>query len=180
MPADRSGSLTRGGSIDVKQCNLGASRGEALCGRSPNGAAGAGYRGNLSGQRRLFAGAKLGLLERPIFAIEHVGFGDRFKPADRFGAGQAFDPGLGDVGSNDGVLPGAAEAVASARAEGGGGLFAGAGGIMGVGSRLMSAGLDMGEIQGVTRELIAYARDKAGDRDVNAIVEAIPGLSQFI
>jgi len=79
-----------------------------------------------------------------------------------------------------GRLPGAAEAVASARAEGGGGLFAGAGGIMGVGSRLMSAGLDMGEIQGVTRELIAYARDKAGDRDVNAIVEAIPGLSQFI
>jgi len=79
-----------------------------------------------------------------------------------------------------GRLPGAAEAVASARAEGGGGLFAGAGGIMGVGSRLMSVGLDMGEIQGVTRELIAYAREKAGDRDVNAIVAAIPGLSQFI
>jgi hypothetical protein len=79
-----------------------------------------------------------------------------------------------------GRLPGAAEAVASARAEGGGGLFAGAGGIMGVGSRLMSAGLSMGEIQGVTRELIAYARSKAGDHDVNAIVQAIPGLSQFI
>lgn len=78
-----------------------------------------------------------------------------------------------------GHLPGASEAVASARAEGGG-LFAGTGGIMGVGSRLMSAGLDMGEIQGVTRELIAYARDKAGDHDVNAIVNAIPGLSQFI
>jgi len=78
-----------------------------------------------------------------------------------------------------GRLPGAAEAVASARAEGEGGTFAG-GGIMGVGSRLMSAGLDMGEIQGVTRELIAYARDKAGDDDVNAIVESIPGLSQFV
>ena len=74
-------------------------------------------------------------------------------------------------------LPGATEAVESARAEGGG---AGTGGIMGVGSRLMSAGLSMGEIQGVTRELIAYARDKAGDHDVNAIVDAIPGLSQFI
>src|SRR5215470_3776117 len=61
-----------------------------------------------------------------------------------------------------GRLPGAAEAIASARAEGGG-LSASAGGIMGVGSRLMSAGLDMGEIQGVARELIAYARDKAGD-----------------
>jgi hypothetical protein len=79
-----------------------------------------------------------------------------------------------------GRLPGAAEAVASARAESVGGLFASAGGIMGVGSRLMSAGLNMGEIQGVTRELIAYARNKAGDHDVNAIVEAIPGLSQFI
>jgi hypothetical protein len=77
-----------------------------------------------------------------------------------------------------GRLPGAAEAVASARAEGGGGPSAG--GIMGVGSRLMSAGLDMGEIQGVTRELIAYARAKAGDDEVNTIVEAIPGLSQFI
>ena len=79
-----------------------------------------------------------------------------------------------------GHLPGATEAIESARAEGGGGLFAGVGGIMGVGSRLMSAGLDMGEIRGVTRELIAYARDKAGDHDVNAIVDAIPGLSQFI
>jgi hypothetical protein len=79
-----------------------------------------------------------------------------------------------------GHLPGATEAIASARAEGGGELFAGASGIMGVGSRLMSAGLDMGEIQGVTRELIAYARDKAGDHDVNAILDAIPGLSQFI
>ena len=76
-------------------------------------------------------------------------------------------------------LPGASEAIASAHAEGGG-PFAGADGIMGVGSRLMSAGLGMSEIQGVTRELIAYARDKAGDHDVNAIVDAIPGLSQFI
>jgi hypothetical protein len=51
---------------------------------------------------------------------------------------------------------------------------------MGVGSRLMSVGLGMGEIQGVTRELIAYARGKAGDDDLNGIVDAIPGLSQFI
>jgi hypothetical protein len=76
-------------------------------------------------------------------------------------------------------LPGAAEAAAAAHAEGGG-LFGGMGGIMGVGSRLMSAGLGMGEIQGVTHEIIAYAREKAGDEDLNAIVEAIPGLSQYI
>jgi hypothetical protein len=77
-------------------------------------------------------------------------------------------------------LPGAAEAVETARADGGGGLFGGVGGIMGVGSRLMSAGLGMGEIQGVTRELISYAREKAGDEDLNEIVDAIPGLSQFV
>ena len=39
---------------------------------------------------------------------------------------------------------------------------------------------DTGEIQGVTRELIAYAREKAGDDAVNAIVATVPGLSQFI
>ena len=77
-------------------------------------------------------------------------------------------------------LPGAAEAAASSHDEGSGGLFGAAGGLMGVGSRLMSAGLSMGEIQGVTRVLIAYARDKAGAQDVNAIVDSIPGLSQFI
>jgi hypothetical protein len=77
-------------------------------------------------------------------------------------------------------LPGATEAIAATRAEGGGGLFAGMAGIMGVGSRLMSAGLGMGEIQGVTHELIAYAREKAGEEDLNGIVDAIPGLSQFV
>ncbi len=77
-------------------------------------------------------------------------------------------------------LPGAAEAAAAAHADGGGGLFGGMGGIMGVGSRLMSAGLGMGEIQGVTHEIIALAREKAGDEDLDAIVEAIPGLSQYV
>jgi hypothetical protein len=77
-------------------------------------------------------------------------------------------------------VPGGAEAAAAAHEEGGGGLFGAAGGLMGVGSRLMSAGLSMGEIQGVTRVLIAYARDKAGDKDVNVIVDSIPGLSQFL
>jgi len=77
-------------------------------------------------------------------------------------------------------LPGAAEAAAAAHTEAGGGPFGGMGGIMGVGSRLMSAGLGMGEIQGVTRQIIAYAREKTGDEDLDAIVEAIPGLSQFI
>ena len=77
-------------------------------------------------------------------------------------------------------LPGAEAAIAAAHADDTSGLFGSMGGIMGVGSRLMSAGLGMGEIQGVTRELIAYAREKAGDDAVNSIVESVPGLSQFI
>jgi hypothetical protein len=77
-------------------------------------------------------------------------------------------------------LPGANAAIAAAREGDAGGMFGSMGGIMGVGSRLMSAGLGMGEIQGVTRELMAYAREKAGDEAVGSIVDAIPGLSQFI
>jgi hypothetical protein len=79
-----------------------------------------------------------------------------------------------------GQLPGAEAAMAAAREGDTGGMFGGMGGIMGVGSRLMSAGLGMGEIQGVTRELIAYAREKAGDDAVGEIVAAVPGLSQFV
>jgi len=77
-------------------------------------------------------------------------------------------------------LSGANAAMAAAREGDTGGMFGGMGGIMGVGSRLMSAGLGMGEIQGVTRELIAYAREQAGDEAVGEIVAAVPGLSQFI
>jgi len=77
-------------------------------------------------------------------------------------------------------LPGAAEAIEVARAGANGEMSGGMGGIMGVGSRLMSAGLDMGEIRGVTHELITYVREKAGHEDLDDIVGAIPGLSQFI
>jgi hypothetical protein len=80
------------------------------------------------------------------------------------------------------ALPGAAEAVQAARAgeSGGGGIFSGMGGIMGVGSRLMGIGLGMDRIRGVTREVIGYTREKAGDPAVDAVVGAIPGLSQFL
>jgi hypothetical protein len=76
-------------------------------------------------------------------------------------------------------LPGAGEAIEAARA-GGGGMFGFMGGIMGVGSRLMSAGLGMDEIRGVAHEVIAYAREKAGDEDLDGIIDAIPGASQFL
>ena len=54
------------------------------------------------------------------------------------------------------------------------------GGIMGAGTKMMAAGLSMGQVQSVTRETIAYAREKIGDDAVGEIVGAIPGLSQFV
>ncbi len=76
------------------------------------------------------------------------------------------------------VFPGS-EAVASG-AEGSGGMFGSMGGIMGVGTQLMSLGLSMGQVQGVTRELIGFAREKAGEDAVGQIVGSIPGLGQFV
>jgi hypothetical protein len=77
-------------------------------------------------------------------------------------------------------LPGATEAIEAARAESSGGFFGSMGGIMGVGSRLMSTGLGMGQIQGVARQVIAYAREKAGDEDIDRIIDSIPGARTFL
>jgi hypothetical protein len=71
-------------------------------------------------------------------------------------------------------MPGVDAAVQAAT--NGGGM----GGIMGVGTKLMAAGLGMGQMQGVTREIIGYAREKAGEDTVGEIVGSIPGLGQFI
>ena len=45
---------------------------------------------------------------------------------------------------------------------------------------MMSAGLSMGQVQGVTRQFIAFAREKVGEDSVGEIVGAIRGLSQFV
>ncbi len=73
-------------------------------------------------------------------------------------------------------LPGA-QALISQHSEGGGFSM---GGIMGAGTKMMAAGLSMAQVQGVTRETIAYAREKIGDDAVGEIVGAIPGLGQFV
>ena len=75
-------------------------------------------------------------------------------------------------------LPGA-QALMQAQQDTGGGMF-GMGGIMGAGTKMMAAGLSMGQVQGVTKEVIAYTREKAGEDAIGEIVGAIPGLSQFI
>jgi len=73
-------------------------------------------------------------------------------------------------------MPGAQAAVQAAASEAGGGM----GGVMGVGTKLMAAGLSMEQMQGVTRELIAYSRGKVGEDAVGEIVGSIPGLGQFV
>jgi hypothetical protein len=58
----------------------------------------------------------------------------------------------------------------------------GMGGMMGAMAAfnsLTSAGLDMGEIQGVTGQLVAYAKQHAGEELVDDVIGSIPGLSQF-
>ncbi|MGB7100005.1 MAG: DUF2267 domain-containing protein [Xanthobacteraceae bacterium] len=72
-------------------------------------------------------------------------------------------------------LPGAEALMQKAAAEGGG-----MGGVMGAGTRMMGAGLSMDQVQGVTRQFIAFAREKVGEDEVGQIVGAIPGLSQFV
>jgi hypothetical protein len=54
------------------------------------------------------------------------------------------------------------------------------GGLMGVGTQMMAAGLSMGQIQAVTRETMSFARENAGEDAVGEIVGAIPGLGQFV
>ena len=79
-------------------------------------------------------------------------------------------------------FPGAEAVMQKAASESdAGGAMAGAmGGVMGAGMRMMSAGLSMGQVQSVTRAVIAYTREKAGEDAVGEIVAAIPGLAQFV
>ena len=79
-------------------------------------------------------------------------------------------------------LPGAEAVMQKAASESDtGSMMAGAmGGVMGAGMRMMSAGLSMGQVQSVTRAVIGYTREKAGEDAVGEIVAAIPGLAQFV
>ena len=76
-------------------------------------------------------------------------------------------------------MPGARALLDAHKGDEGGGMFA-MGGLMGAGTKMMAAGLSMGQVQGVTKEIIAFAREKAGEDAVGEIVAAIPGLSQFV
>ncbi|MFC7399653.1 DUF2267 domain-containing protein [Chelatococcus sp. GCM10030263] len=84
------------------------------------------------------------------------------------------------------ALPGADQAIAGAQAAPSGGVIAslgslmGGGGIMALGSELTAAGLSMGQMQTLGRELFAYGREKAGEDVMGPIVGSVPGLAQFV
>ena len=89
----------------------------------------------------------------------------------------------GPVGELMSALPGAHAAADEA---GGGGIMGSLGGMMGGGGlmalagQLSSAGLGMGEMSAVGKELFAAAREKVGEDKIGEIAGAIPGLHQFI
>ncbi|HEX8168826.1 MAG TPA: DUF2267 domain-containing protein [Beijerinckiaceae bacterium] len=82
------------------------------------------------------------------------------------------------------AMPGAEEVMAQS-GDGGpgslvGGLMGMGGGVMALGGELMGAGVSMGQMQPLGRELFAYGREKAGEDVMGPIVGSIPGLSQFV
>ena len=91
-----------------------------------------------------------------------------------------------EVGQLLAAMPGSEALVADSNAaEGGGGLMGMLGGMMGggvmaLGQKLMSAGVPMGQMQPLGRELFSYGREKAGEDVMGPIVGSIPGLNQFV
>jgi hypothetical protein len=75
-------------------------------------------------------------------------------------------------------IPGAEAAIAASNAGGGLARLMG-GGLMALGTRLMSLGLGITEIQKVARELLRFGRDKIGTDQMGEIITGTPGLSQF-
>jgi len=86
-------------------------------------------------------------------------------------------------------IPGMDQAPA-AEESGGGGLMGALGGIggglggamgaMGAMQEMTAAGLSMDQVQTVSKEVLSFAREHAGEERVGKVVGAIPGLSQFI
>jgi hypothetical protein len=83
------------------------------------------------------------------------------------------------------AMPGSEQVAAQSGDGGPGGMVGGfmgmmGGGVMALGGQLMGAGVSMGQMQPLGRELFAYGREKAGEDVMGPIVGSIPGLSQFV
>ena len=81
-------------------------------------------------------------------------------------------------------LPGAEELAARhAEAKSGGllGMFGGAlGGPLAAVGKLQAAGLSMDQINVLGRELLGFARERAGEPLANDVAASIPGLSRYL
>ncbi len=76
------------------------------------------------------------------------------------------------------AMPGAQALVDAAPS---GGMLAGMmPGVMGLGTKLMGMGIGMGEISGISKETIRFAKEQAGEGPVDDVIAAIPGLGQFV
>ena len=84
------------------------------------------------------------------------------------------------VGELVNALPGADAALAEAKAEQGGDAGFGGFGAMAAYHALTAVGLSGSEVQVVTKELLAHAREVVGEETVGRIVGSIPGLEAFI
>jgi hypothetical protein len=84
----------------------------------------------------------------------------------------------GAVASMMSAVPGAGDLAAEYAGQIGGGFLGG--GVMGLGQKLMGLGLGMGEMSGVAKETIAFAKEKSGADVIDQVVGSIPGLSQFV
>lgn len=83
------------------------------------------------------------------------------------------------------AIPDARDLVDEAEGKKSGGLLGGLAAMTGMGAmgalnELTNIGLSMGEVQTVTREVVAYAKEKVGEDLVDDIIDSIPGLSQVV
>ena len=78
------------------------------------------------------------------------------------------------------VLTAALMCAISVSAQRYGNMMGGGMGAMAALNELTNAGLDMDGVQSVVKELVSYAKEKAGDDVVNEVVSQIPGLSQIV
>ena len=83
------------------------------------------------------------------------------------------------------AIPGARAFLDEGDGEKKGGLLGGLASMTGMGAmgalnELTNAGLSMSEVQTVTREVVDYAKEVAGEDLVDDIIESIPGLSQVV
>ena len=82
------------------------------------------------------------------------------------------------------ALPGVRDVMPEPQAKGAinsmlGGLLGGSGGMIAAVSALTGAGLNMSQIQDVTKEVMKFAREKGGSDLVDEVVGSIPQLQMF-